>query len=127
LLAGARTEDGTGFRNTIAQMRQGYALSPQQGKNTTLGVVATNAKLTKDQATKVAQMAHDGYARAINPVHTPYDGDTIFALATGTSAVPVNVATVGALAADAMAEAIARAVRQATGIPGYPSLHEIHG
>jgi L-aminopeptidase/D-esterase-like protein len=136
ILAGSRTEDGKGFRNAIAQMRQGHWPPPQPGRNTTLGVVATNAKLSKDQATKVAQMAHDGYARAINPVHTPFDGDTIFAISTGTLAgsaeepgsrdSDVRTVLIGALAADAMAEAIVRAVRQATGIPGYPSLREFH-
>ncbi len=58
---------------------------PQSGTNTTIGVVATNAALNKDEATKMAQMAQDGYARAIIPAHTPMDGDTIFALSTGTA------------------------------------------
>jgi L-aminopeptidase/D-esterase-like protein len=127
IIAGARAEDGKGYRNTIAQIREGYAVIAQPGKNTTIGVVATNAKLSKDQATKVAQMAHDGYARAINPVHTPYDGDTIFALATGTFSGEVETLAMGALAAEAMSEAIARAVRQAKGIPGYPSVSDVHG
>jgi len=126
ILAGARAEDGKGYRNTIARIREGYAVIAQPGKNTTVGVIATNARLSKDQATKVAQMAHDGYARAINPVHTPYDGDTIFALATGTFSETVETLAMGALAAEAMSEAIARAVRCAKGIPGYPSLNEIH-
>ena len=71
-------------------------------QNTTLGVVATNAKLTKAQAKKVAQMAQDGFARAIVPSHTSGDGDTIFALATGTRDGEVSVDRIGALAADAM-------------------------
>ena len=84
IIAGARTEDGKGFRDTMAQIRNGYDVSPLRSPmNTTLGVVATNAKLTKDQATKIAQMAHDGLARAINPTHTPADGDTVFAVGTG--------------------------------------------
>ena len=80
------------------------------GQNTTIGVVATNARLTKVQATKVAQMAHDGLARAIYPAHTMGDGDAIFALATG-AIESAEVSRIGALAAEAMAEAIVRAVR----------------
>jgi L-aminopeptidase/D-esterase-like protein len=123
LLAGARTPDGRRLRNTIAQLRAGESISVAQSdqKNTTLAVVATNARLTKDQATKVAQMAHDGLARAINPVHTPYDGDTVFALATGALDGAVDVAAVGALAAEVVAEAIVRAVLRATSLPGYPN------
>ena len=91
----------------------------------TIGVVATNARLSKVQATKIAQMAHDGFARAIAPAHTPVDGDTIFAVATGTYAGHVDLLTVGALAADVMAEAIVRAAREATGIPGYPAARDM--
>ena len=91
----------------------------------TIGVVATNATLTKAQATKVAQMAHDGYARAIYPVHTPSDGDVVFTLATGKYAGEVNLTQIGALAADVMAEAIVRAVREATGIEGVPAVRDL--
>ena len=70
-------------------------------------------------------MAHDGLARAVSPVHTPLDGDTIFALSTGTRAEPANLLTIGALAADAVAEAVVRAVRAATGIPGYPAARDL--
>ena len=94
------------------------------GQNTTIGVIATNARLTKVQATKVAQMAHDGFARAIYPAHTMGDGDAIFALATG-AIDNSDVSRIGALAADAMAEAIVRAVRAAKGIPGYPAAGDI--
>jgi len=84
------------------------------GENTTLGVVATNARLTKGQAKRVAIMAHDGYARAIRPIHTPFDGDSIFALALagwGPDEVdPVLLARIGSLAADCMARAIGRAL-----------------
>jgi L-aminopeptidase/D-esterase-like protein len=91
------------------------------GSNTTLVVVATNAKLTKTEATKMAQMAHDGLARAISPVHTPFDGDVVFALATGTLEEPVDLLVIGALAADAAARAIVRAATQSRGLPGLPS------
>ncbi|HHY92875.1 MAG TPA: peptidase S58 family protein, partial [Firmicutes bacterium] len=91
--------------------------------NTTLGVVATNARLTKAQASKLAQMAHDGYARAIRPVHTMLDGDTIFSLATGRVEADLN--QVGALAAQAMAQAILRAVQAAEGVGGIPAARDL--
>jgi L-aminopeptidase/D-esterase-like protein len=89
--------------------------------NTVIGVVATNAKLTKAQATKVAQMAQDGLARAIKPAHPMNDGDTIFALATG--AKTADVSTIGAYAAEAMAKAIIRAVKMAKPAGGLPGLN----
>ncbi len=87
--------------------------------NTVIGVVATNAQLTKEEANKVAQMSHDGLARAIRPAHTMLDGDTLFALSTGTKKVDVNV--VGAVAAEAVAEAIVSAARAAQGAGGLPA------
>ena len=88
--------------------------------NTVIGVVATNARLTKAQATKVAQMAQDGLARVIRPAHTMFDGDTIFALATGEKKADVSM--VGAFAAEVMAEAILRAVKMAAPAGGLPGL-----
>ena len=88
-------------------------------------MVATNARLTKVQAQKVAQMAHDGYARAISPIHTPADGDTIFSLATGTWTGNASEGTIGALAAEAMADAIVRSATQATASHGLPSAHDL--
>jgi L-aminopeptidase/D-esterase-like protein len=88
--------------------------------NTVIGAVATNARLTKAQATKVAQMAQDGLAQAIRPAHTMFDGDTIFALATGE--VEADVSTVGAFAAEVMAQAIVRAARMAHSAGGLPGL-----
>jgi L-aminopeptidase/D-esterase-like protein len=87
--------------------------------------VATNARLTKPQANRMATMAHDGFARAIVPSHTLSDGDTIFALGTGGFAREVNLSLVGALAADVVADAILRAVREATGLPDYPSVKDL--
>jgi L-aminopeptidase/D-esterase-like protein len=129
LLAGARAADGKSLSNTIARIRAGERVlaSESDPRNTTLAVVATNARLSKVQITKVAQMAQDGLARAINPVHTPFDGDTVFALATGTLVADVDAGAVGALAAEAVAEAIVRAVLHATGIPGYPSYNDLRG
>jgi L-aminopeptidase/D-esterase-like protein len=87
--------------------------------NTLLGVVATNARLTKEQANLVAQMAHDGVARAIRPAHTLLDGDTVFCLSTGSRRLDVNL--VGAFAAEAVARAIERAVTAAHGAGGLPA------
>ncbi|MBE3098871.1 MAG: P1 family peptidase, partial [Planctomycetes bacterium] len=125
VVAGVRTPDGRGLADVRLLLRSGLVTAGRPGDNTTIGVVATNARLTKAQANKVAQMAHDGLARAISPVHTPIDGDTVFALATGTRSEPADVLTIGALAADAMAEAIVRAVRAATSIPGFPAARDL--
>jgi L-aminopeptidase/D-esterase-like protein len=125
VVAGVRTEDGKGLADVRTLLRSGTLFRPRSGENTTIGVVATNAKLTKVEAQKVAQMAHDGYARAISPVHTPADGDTIFSLATGTLTGQSNVAVVGALAAEVMADAIVRAARQATASGGLPAAGEV--
>jgi len=108
----------------VSTWRHEDPISPVAG-NTTIGVVATNAVLTKAEAQKVAQMAHDGFARAISPAHTPSDGDTIFALATGTRPGDANVGLIGALAAEVMADAILRAASQATGLPGYPAARDL--
>ncbi len=126
VVAGTRTDDGRGLADIRTIIRRGAAV-PGIGllENSTIGVVATNAQLTKVQASKVAQMAHDGLARAIWPVHTMGDGDTIFALATGRQAGPADVDRVGTLAADAVAEAVLRAVRAARSIPGYPAVSDL--
>ncbi len=124
-IAGARTDDGRGIADMRALLRKGSPGGGRPMENTTLGVVATNARLTKAQAAKMAQMAHDGFARAIYPSHLTSDGDTIFALSTGTREGAVEMNHIGALAADAMSEAIVRAVRAATGIPGYPAARDL--
>ena len=130
VIAGARTPDGRALFGTMAALRRSELPAPLQvGAATTLGVVATDAVLAKAQATKLAQMAHDGFARAINPVHTMTDGDTIFALATGASGRTASVTLLGALGADVMAAAIVNAVRAATrldtaGLPLLPAADE---
>jgi len=121
ILAGARTPDGQGFRDTMAQLIAGATVHARPGENSTIGIVATNAKLTKTQATKMAQMAHDGLARSINPVHSMWDGDTIFAASTGAADTTADLTTIGALAAEVMARAVNRAVLTATSIPNYPA------
>ena len=106
---------------TLAWMRKNQARPPVKS-NTVIGVVATNARLTKAQATKVAQMAQDGLARVIRPAHTPFDGDTIFGLATGEKKADVSL--VGAFAAEVMAEAILRAVKMAVPAGGLNGLFQ---
>jgi L-aminopeptidase/D-esterase-like protein len=130
VIAGVRTEDGKGLADARKLLRSGAffnrpAQAPRAGENTTIGIVATNAKLTKVQTEKMAMMAHDGYGRAISPVHTPGDGDTIFALATGKFSGEVNYGLVGALAAEAMADAIVRAATQATSSGGLPAARDL--
>jgi L-aminopeptidase/D-esterase-like protein len=125
IIAGARTADGRGFRDSMAEILRGYQLLPPAGANTTLGVVATNVAFDKAKMTKIAQMAHDGLARAINPVHTPSDGDTIFALSTGALKLNVNHGQIGAIAAEMISQAVVRAVMMAKSIPGLPSYEEM--
>ena len=125
VVAGVRTAGGNGLADARVLLRTGAAHKKPIGENSTLGVVATNARLTKTQATKVAQMAHDGLARSITPVHSLSDGDTLFALATGTLAGDADVSRVGALAAEAVADAVVRAVRAAKGLPGLPAARDL--
>jgi D-aminopeptidase len=106
----------------------GYDFLRQPAASTTLAVVATDAALTRDQAQRVATMAHDGFARAIRPVHSPLDGDTVFVLATGaqTLADPVGgLAQIGMHAADCVARAIARGVYEAEALAGWPAYRDL--
>ncbi len=121
-VAGVRTADGRSLEDPFALVRRGLAPAGSR-ENTTIGVIATNARLTKAQAYRVAVMAHDGMARAIVPAHTMSDGDALFALATG--AVEAEVNRVGVLAAEAVTDAILRAVRAAKGLPGFPAVADI--
>lgn len=125
VVAGARNEDGS-FADARRIVR-GPAPPPSQLENTTIVIVATNARLTKAEAARVARMADDGLARAIVPSHTPSDGDTVFSLATGTLTEGFNVGRIGGLAAEVVAEAILRAVRTAQGLPGIPAVRDLPG
>ena len=117
VIAGARTEDGRRLRDTRRALLQGELPRPVlAGSNTTIGVIATDAVLTKQQAARLALQGHDGLARAINPVHTLSDGDTLFALATGASGRSLGMMTLGMMAAEACARAVVRAVRAARGL-----------
>ena len=129
IIAGARRielpvsrKDELQFADTLATMKSlvGKTIMRFASRgNTVVGVVASNAELTKEEANKIAQMAHDGLARAIRPAHTMFDGDTIFALATGKKKADVNL--IGAYAAEVTAQAIVKAAmhaRSAGGVPG---------
>lgn len=123
ILAGPRDSEGKGFVSSV-ELLQGDLSQTMLGfpSNTTLAVVATDGVLTKEGANKMAQMAHDGLARAIRPAHTMLDGDTVFALATGQrTEASVDVSAVGAVAASVLAEAVVRAVRQANSLAGVPA------
>lgn len=124
VVAGARNPDGS-IADVRKLLREGAVMAqPRAGENTTIGVVATNATLSKTDANRFALMADDGFAKAIVPSHTVGDGDTVFALATGRWTGEVSLTVLGALAAEAMAEAIVRAVSMADSIPGVPSARE---
>ena len=122
-LGPVRVGGGEYFADTLKMMRTLAGRNVMRlatSTNTAIGVVATNAALTKVEATKVAQMAHDGLARVIRPAHTMLDGDTIFALSTGSK--KSDVTTIGSFAAEAMARAIIRAVKMSAPSGGLPGL-----
>lgn len=123
IIAGALTQDKTAFLNTSKFLLSGETTGSLPGTNTTIGAVITNAKLTKAQAKKIAQTAHNGYARAIIPVHTSMDGDTIFALGTGEVEAPIDrVAHLGAVV---MEKAIHTAVMESEALGGLSSHRDI--
>ena len=117
VLAGARTLDGTSLLNIRDAILAGVAPTPLlAGTNTTIGVIATDAVLTKAQAHRLAQVAHDGLARTINPVHTLSDGDTLFALGTGKAGRSAGMMLLSTLAAEVTARAVVRAILAAKGV-----------
>lgn len=125
-IAGLLNEDKTALSNTLDELFQDVTIADNLFTgNTTLGIVVTNAKLNKTQLTKVAGMTHNGFARAIHPVHTNADGDSIYALSMGD--LPGNVNVVGAMAAYAMEHAIVRAVRLAQPAYGLPACNSLSG
>ena len=124
VLAGARKLRSDEMADTLAVMRGFVGRAALRfASSTIVGVVATNGQLTKEEANKVAQMAQDGIARTVRPAHTLFDGDTLFALATGDKRADVNL--VGAYAAEVVAEAIVRAVRAAEGAGGLPAYRDL--
>ena len=121
LIAGVRDEEG--FASTEEIMRASYT-DNLEFTNTTIGVVATNARLNKAEATKLAQFSHQGLVRTIKPVHTQLDGDTIFAISQGDLEVDLNL--LGLLAADAVSQAIIQAVKNAEGMDGIPGIGDLN-
>ena len=125
IIAGARTIDKSAqppFLDTLETMKSllgKTVLHFSSQHNTVIGVVATNARLNKEEANKVAQMAHNGLARTIRPAHTMFDGDTLFALATGKKKADVNL--IGAYAAECFEKAILRSVQMASPVAGLPA------
>jgi L-aminopeptidase/D-esterase-like protein len=124
IIAAPRGESPAAFVSTLDILREKPPLSPFAAENSTIGVVATDAVLSKEQAYRLAVIAQTGLARAIRPVHTPVDGDAIFALATCRNGTETDVLQLGALAACAVERAIVRAVLAATGLAGVPSATE---
>ena len=118
--------DGGGFLDGSQLARLGREPGPQPGESTTLAIVATNARLNKEWVNRLASIAHDGFARAIQPAHTMADGDTVFALATGDVSVegPAPYRALEVLTVRAVERAIVRAVLCATGLAGVPSVEE---
>ena len=130
VIAGVRTEDGARLADARRLLRGGRVaprgpIRAAAGENTTIGIVATNARMSKAEITKVAQVAHDGIARAVSPAHTVYDGDALFALATGELGERAEPLQVGALAAEMVADAIVRAALAARGLPGLPAAADL--
>ena len=128
VVAGVRTADGMSLADARRLLRDGSLLRDEPlgaGENTTIAVVATNARLTKTEVNRVALMADDGLARALSPSHTIGDGDTVFALATGRWSGQADTSIIGALAADVLAEAIVRAATEAQSLGGVPSAREL--
>ncbi|GAW92884.1 P1 family peptidase [Calderihabitans maritimus] len=122
ILAGLRQPEGSPFVSTLEKMKE-YQSRGFTFSNTTLAVVATNARLSKEEVNKVAQMAHNGLARSIRPVHTMYDGDTVFAVSLGE--VEADVSLVGSMAAEVLAKAVRRAVLCAQSAGGVPAASEL--
>ncbi|MEA3377357.1 MAG: P1 family peptidase [Chloroflexota bacterium] len=128
IIAGTRKPVIGGFVNTVERMQGNLGQTILGIGNTTLAVVATSAYLNKEGANKMAQMAHDGLARTIRPAHTMFDGDTIFALATGERPKKQDGAdpsVVGAAAAEILAHAVVRAIQAAESLGGIPAAHDL--
>jgi L-aminopeptidase/D-esterase-like protein len=116
-IAGARTRNGKSLIDSRRALLRGEPPKPHlAGTNTTIGVIATDAVITKAQASRLATVGHDGLARSINPVHTMSDGDTLFALGTGRAGKSLGMMVLGTMAAEAVALAVVRAIRAAQGI-----------
>lgn len=120
ILAGARGQSG--FVRTDEILKHNYQVNPFS--NTTIGAVYTNAKLSKTDATKLAQIAHQGLVKTIRPIHTQFDGDTIFALSVGE--ILADPVLLGVLSADLVSQAIIRAIQASTSIGGLPAIADLN-
>ncbi len=126
LVAGPRRDDGDGMFDPVeVLLGQNENTSDLQLANTTIGVVATDAPLTREEANHLATVSHDGLAMTIRPCHTMRDGDTMFALATGRHIGTFDLTALGAAAAEVTARAVLRAVTSATGLAGAPAVGEL--
>jgi L-aminopeptidase/D-esterase-like protein len=133
IIAGARTRDGKGFAGTADVLRRDLlerpsargVLADEPFRATTLSVVATNVALDKTELSKLAMMANTGAARAINPYHTNGDGDQVLTLSTGSSKTEASLTHLGAVAAEVLADAIGRAVKTATSVPGWVAVESL--
>jgi L-aminopeptidase/D-esterase-like protein len=133
IVAGARTAEGRSFARTVDVLRRdlespraaGAPMADAPFRATTLALVGTNVALTKTQMTKLAMMANTGAARAINPYHTQGDGDQVLAVSTGLSNASVSLTALGAIAAEVVADAIVRAVKMATSVPGWAAVRDL--
>ena len=122
IIAGPR-QSGEGFSSTVEILKRGEFKKWALPFNTIIGVIATNAQLNKEQANRLAQVARSGIARTVNPCHTMYDGDVLFALSTGEK--KGDFMTLGAVAAEVVATAILRGVLQAEGMGGVPAAKDL--
>jgi L-aminopeptidase/D-esterase-like protein len=124
LIAGPRRAGG-GFDDPVAMLIQDASDAPAGPVNTTIGLVATDAHITKEDANYLARVSHDGLALTIRPCHTVRDGDTMFAMATGRNESRLDLTALGAAAVEVTAQAVLRAVRYATGLGGIPAISEL--
>ncbi|WP_148558533.1 P1 family peptidase [Terrisporobacter glycolicus] len=125
VIAGVLNDDKTKLLNTYEIMKSGFVKGGFKIDNTTIGIVATNAKLTKAQCKKISQMAHDGYAKSIFPIHTPHDGDAIFTMSTGKIQVDSDITLLGSLAAEVVEKSIINAIKNAENIKNIISYNEL--
>lgn len=124
VIAGVLNSEKSKVLNTYDLMKNGINSGGFNIDNTTIGIVATNAKLTKAECKKISQMSHNGYAKAIFPIHTPHDGDTIFTIATGE--VESDVTLLGSIATEVVEKSIINAIKNAKSIDNIPSYEEIN-
>ena len=125
-MAGPRREGESGFHDSMdLLLKEKLAPGSPALSNTTIGVVATDAPMTKEQANFLAQVSHDGLALAIRPCHTMRDGDTMFAMATGTRTEATDITVLCAAAVQVTAQSVINAVKFATGLGGFPAISEL--